>query len=203
MLKIKANFNRKEERIYAQDCVVEKVIELSGEQFDAFSNNLLADRDFIKNNRELMYYDADGAAHCLLVIGEGRENGVLTQAEGYGYPRYTALVPHARSILTLGRYPALAGLCQKLTDMADYIVREGVKLKPGDTCTFVSMDDLEAMSGIDVARNTAIVSALCDMLGDRPEIADWEIDRNEFIITPQAPTLEQGSEQEHGPMMGM
>ena len=205
MLKLKTAFHCKDDKIHARNCVVEKVVELSGGAFDAFSNNLMGYRDFIKDNRDLMYFNKDGTAHCLLVTGEGREDGILVQAEGYGYARYTALVPHAHSILAMDRYPALAGLCQKLTDMADYIVEEGMKLKPGDTCTFVRMDDLEAMSGVDVARNTAIVSTLSGMLNDRPEIADWEIDKNEFIITPQAPALEQSSEHEqepeHGPKM--
>jgi len=40
MLQTKADFRCKEPAIEARDCVVGKVIRLSGEEFDYFSNNL-------------------------------------------------------------------------------------------------------------------------------------------------------------------
>jgi len=203
MLNLKADLHFKERTIRAKNCIVEKTIELSGEQFDLFSQGLLRDWDFIKENTHLMRFGRDGAYHCLLVIGEGRQDGILVQSEGYDYARYAGHVPHVHSIIAMDRYPALAGLCRKLTEMADYIVEEGMKPAPGEGRAFISMDDLEAMSGINVAYNGTIVSTLSDMLGDRPEIADWEIDKNEFIITPKAPAMEQSPEPEPGPMMGM
>ena len=203
MLNLKADLHCKDNKIYAKNCVVEKVVQLPGVEFDAFSRDLMAYRDFIKDNRDLMYSDGDGTQHCLLVTGEGRADGIFVQAEGYDYARYAGHVPHVHSIIAMDRYPALAELCRKLSEMADHIVAEGMKPDPGEDRAFVSMDDLEAMSGIDVAYNGTIVSTLSDMLGDRPEIADWEIDKNEFIITPMALAMEQSSEPEPEPMMGM
>ena len=196
MLKINADLHCKEDKIHARSCVVEKVIALSGGQFDAFSRNLFGHHDFIKEHRDLMHFDNDSTAHCLLVVGQGREDGVIIQAEGYDYSRYSAHVPNVHSILAMDRYPALGELCRKLTEMADSIVEQGMKPEPGENRAFVSMDDLEEMSGIDVAYNNAIVSTLSGMLNDRPEIADFEIDKNEFIITPAAPDLEQSPDQE-------
>ena len=69
--------------------IIEKEIELSTDEFLYFSNNLLDDYSFIKENIELMHVDKKRIWHCLLVCESGSRNGILVQAEGYNYPRYT------------------------------------------------------------------------------------------------------------------
>jgi len=196
MLKINADLQFKDSVIRTKDCVVEKIIELTGEQFDLFSKGLLKDQGFIKENNHLMRFGEDGAYHCLLVTGEGRDDGILIQSEGSDYARYSSHIPHVHSVIAMDRYPALGNLCRKMTEMADYIVAEGVKPDPGEDRAFVSMDDLEEMSGIDVAYNNSIVTTLMEMVAERPEVADLEIVKSEFVITPAAPDLEQSPEQE-------
>ena len=63
---------------------IEKVIELTKEEFEEFKNNLLADRDFIKDNKEISYF---------LVKEKGANNkeGIIVDTEGYDYPRYTGV----------------------------------------------------------------------------------------------------------------
>lgn len=89
---MRAEFNRKEPWVKAKECVIEKVIRLSAEEYAAFTQSLLHDYDFIEENRELMG-EKDGVWHCLLVTGEGMEEGVLVQSEGASYARYSSFVP--------------------------------------------------------------------------------------------------------------
>lgn len=60
-------------------------MELSAAQFDYFSKNLLSDYDFLLTNIDCMYQDGDGVSHCLLVLGEGRDDGIIVNSEGSAY----------------------------------------------------------------------------------------------------------------------
>lgn len=71
--------------------IIEKQVELETEAFQTFSNNLLTDYDFVKDNLELMYKDKNGIYHCLLVKEKNSTGGILTESEGHRYPRYTAI----------------------------------------------------------------------------------------------------------------
>ena len=64
MLITRAAFYFKHKFIYTENCVVEKTIQLSGEQFDYFSANLLKDYDFIKDNKSLMRFGENDTFHC-------------------------------------------------------------------------------------------------------------------------------------------
>jgi len=203
MLKLIADLHFKNKYIISSNCVVEKTIRLSGEQFDQFSVNLLKDWDFIKENNDAMHIDKNGAYHCLLVIGERRENGILVQSEGHDYARYAAYVPHVHSIVALNRYPAFSRLCQRLEAMADYLVTEA--MQSSENPVVVNMDELDEKFGLDVARNRAIVSTLTDMLNDHPNISDWELNGKEFVITPAPEMAEtvQAPEQDAAQTMSM
>ena len=87
MLNIKAVFRRKDTAIEATDCVVDKIVRLSGTEFDLFSRNLLRDWDFIRDSNIDTVVDAEGRYHCLLVVGEGRRDGLAraghVQAAGH------------------------------------------------------------------------------------------------------------------------
>ncbi len=204
-MKFKAELHSRNRYTLPKDCVIEITITLPGDEFEDFSNDLLKARDFIRENRSSMYLDGEGAHHCLLVMGEGHKDGVLVESEGRNFAAYAGHVPDAKALLTANRYPSLAEFTGKLVTMADHIAAAAANIKPGETRTVVSMDELESIAGFDVVYNTAIVSALQGMMNDRPEIADWEIDKNEFILYP-APAMAgpgQAAEPEPGQTIGM
>ena len=70
--------------------VIEKVITLTADEFNAFANDLLADQDFIRDNKDLMHMDDDFTCHCILVKTQGANDGVLIESEGYSGARYSA-----------------------------------------------------------------------------------------------------------------
>ena len=76
-----------------------KVIELPSQRFQQFSRALLADYDFIAENKNSIRHD-DDARHCLLILDAEGKDGFLVDPQGYNYARYSAFVPNARSLLT-------------------------------------------------------------------------------------------------------
>ena len=76
-----------------------KVIELPSQRFQQFSRALLADYDFIAENKNAIRHD-DDSRHCLLILDAEGKDGFLVDPQGYNYARYSAFVPNARSLLT-------------------------------------------------------------------------------------------------------
>ena len=54
--------------------------------------------------------------HCLLVTGEGMEDGVLVESEGSSYARYSAFVPSVKEIME--QYQAMQETQADAMDMA-------------------------------------------------------------------------------------
>ena len=73
---------------------VEKVVELSEEDFNLFQESLYEYYEFLYENGGFMYFDdQDRCAHSLLVTTPECKTGILVQAEGFPYVRYGAYVP--------------------------------------------------------------------------------------------------------------
>ena len=96
---IQAELKRKQSEYKGEACAVDKVIELPAQRFQQFSRALLADYDFIAENKNAIQHDGD-ARHCLLILDADGTNGFLVDPQGYNYARYSAFVPNARSLLT-------------------------------------------------------------------------------------------------------
>ena len=97
---IQAELRRKQSEYEGEACSVDKVIELPAQRFKQFSRALLADYDFIAENKNAVRHD-EAARHCLLILNAEGKDGFLVDPQGYNYARYSAFVPNARSLLTL------------------------------------------------------------------------------------------------------
>ncbi len=96
---IRAELKCKQAGCEADPCAVDKVIELPSPRFQQFSRALLADYDFIAENKNAIRHD-DDSRHCLLILDAEGKDGFLVDPQGYNYARYSAFVPNARSLLT-------------------------------------------------------------------------------------------------------
>ena len=96
---IQAELRRKQSEYEGEACSVDKVIELPAQRFQQFSRALLADYDFIAENKNAIRHD-DDARHCLLILDAEGMDGFLVDPQGHNYARYSAFVPNARSLLT-------------------------------------------------------------------------------------------------------
>ena len=96
---IQAELRRKQSEYEGESCAVDKVIALPSQRFQQFSRALLADYDFIAENKNAIRHD-DDARHCLLILDAEGMDGFLVDPQGYNYARYSAFIPNARSLLT-------------------------------------------------------------------------------------------------------
>lgn len=92
-MKVKFETNTCKEQIVPQDdYVIEKVVELSQRQFNKFLDDMLGDYDFIKKHKDLMYTDSNNVWHAILVTTKELDYGILVQADGSSYARYSAFI---------------------------------------------------------------------------------------------------------------
>ena len=96
---IQAELKCKQTGCEADPCAVDKVIELPSLRFQQFSRALLADYDFIAENKDAIRHD-EATRHCLLILDAEGKDGLLVDPQGHNYARYSAFVPNARSLLT-------------------------------------------------------------------------------------------------------
>ena len=97
-MNFKARFERKASAPEVTDADIVAVVTLGKAQFAWFSERLLDDYDFIADYAKETYDDGE-RKHCLLVLGEGEDDGILVCSEGSFYARYSAYLPKARQIL--------------------------------------------------------------------------------------------------------
>ena len=111
-MKFKANPIYKPSNFQMDVWQVEKLVELPALEFDALVTTPLADHPVIAENKKYMFSNG-GTLHGLLVLGEGRRDGVLVMSEkGYDFVRYGAYATGARISSTLkwsGRRISLFG----------------------------------------------------------------------------------------------
>ncbi len=194
MLKTRAAFYFKHKYIYTENCVVEKTIRLSGEQFDLFSANLLKDYDFIKDNKALMRFGENDTFHCLLVTGEGRGGGILVHSDGRDYARHVAFINDVQA-LEAAQSPSLKQLNGTLSAFADYLAKEYLTLLKYDDRAALYLSGQASDFDIDVSYSGTLREAIIEMVGERLDghNLDMEYDNCDLIVT-RAPAM-AGPEQ--------
>ena len=190
-MKINIPFRRKDSEIETSPCVVEKTVELSADLFDHFSQNLLNDYDFILENTDHMYQDNNGVSHCLLVLGEGRDDGIIVESEGSAYARYSAFVPNARQLWLLEQYQSLNEFGNEMCRLADKYVQKA--LNGQLDCQYrIDFDELRNLC----RHNEFNDDLFMDMLSERAEIDDVEFLDDGCTVTISEPHLRQENEED-------
>lgn len=157
-MKFKANLIYKPANFQMDDCRIEKAVELSYEDFCRLKITPLEDQPFLKEYRDCMY-SRDGVAHCLLALGRGSNDGVLIEAEGYGYPRYAAYIPGMRDVVRA-----------EMNRAAEFLVRQGAE-QSTSACWSVPFGELKDRFGLNIQLGNGLDSLLRAALKDRSEVA--------------------------------
>lgn len=119
MRTVYTHFRRKEPYVDVEPCAIEKVVELSAEEFSSFCRDLTERYDFIHECADDLYQDGNGINHCLLVLGAGSRDGVLVRSEGCDWARYHAYLPNARQMVEMDRYPSLEEYNRQAVDLVE------------------------------------------------------------------------------------
>lgn len=159
-----ANMRRKESEFLIYDCVIEKVVVLPETEYRHFLSDMLKSQDFIRENVDIMYAEhlGDGRymEHCLLVMGEESEDGVMVQSEGADYARYASYQPNVRSYLK-----------EQIQKVAEGILA-GQFSKPMDGVWMIGWDDIKEHFDVSVSQTNGIGEMLVAELSQREEVAE-------------------------------
>ena len=198
-MQARAIFRRKEVCFEPSECEIEKVIHLSDSDFARFQQTLLDNYDFLREHADMMRVE-DGVTHCLLVVGESFEDGILVNSEGSDYARYAAYFPNAKSfLLTQGQTqqvvqteapavaaPAVTGISptllaygEKMGKIIDKAILEALECHDGSTY-MLSLTEIRDANKFVLFDEEMFM----DMLKERPEIAEMEGgDLGDILIT--------------------
>ena len=161
-MRMKANYVEKPSNFIMDDWQIEKVVELSHEEFSALKIAPCQPQPFITENKNCMFHK-DGIIHGLLALGQGGHDGILIDAEGYDYARIAAYVPGARDIVNAELDRTVVRIVQKATEHTS------------DGNWQVSFDTLEDQFGLNVQVGNGLDSMLRAALKRRPEVASVDM----------------------------
>ena len=191
-MQARAIFRRKEVCFEPSECEIEKVIHLSDSDFARFQQTLLDNYDFLHENADLMRVE-DGVTHCLLVVGETFEDGILVNSEGSDYARYAAYFPNAKSyLLTQGQTQkveqtkapveaaspsvvggvsaALLAYGEKMKKILDHVIDQALD-DHDQSAYIISLPQVRETFDNDIIDDDLFTA----MLRERPEIVDMDV----------------------------
>ena len=140
---------------------VDKVVDIPNTQFAAFLMSPLDSHDFIRHN-SVEPHQGTGHDHCLLVLGEGRTDGVLVQC-GDGRAVYSAYVTGARDVVQA-----------RLDRVADFIISQGTQ-RTASGSWYVYCEELDEKFGVVIQEGNGLDAILKETLERRPEVAQVDI----------------------------
>lgn len=175
---LNATMRRKDSEVETEACRVEKVITLSDDDYHFFTRNMLEDYDFLRDNRHMMGHSDDGIRHCLLVISESGDDGILVDAQGSSYARFSAHVPHARQLLEHDQYASLAEFNDRMRETVDRCVELALH-RQSDGNFYIPRSMLPNQNDSPWFQ----YELLGEMLSERPEIESVETMSDEILVS--------------------
>ena len=168
---VKVPLMRKAPELETKDCFIAAVVELERQEFRYFKKHLLEEYDFIANHAQEMKCGPDGVHHCLLVLGEGENDGILVDSEGANYARYSASFPYARDAIFLYDNPVMKDHLQEMVELTEKIKKQALACQQ-DGRYRIHLPDW------DVGENDVKAQSLiAEMLSDSPEfmfVENWD-----------------------------
>ena len=161
-MKIRAEMGRQRAPLCPPEYQVDKVVDIPNTQFAALLMRPLDSHDFIRRNR-VEPHQGTGHDHCLLVLGEGRTDGVLVQCGSDGRAAYSAYVAGARDVVQA-----------RLDRVVDFIVSQGTQ-RTASGSWYVYCEELDEKFGVAIQEGNGLDAMLRDTLERRPEVAQVNI----------------------------
>lgn len=152
------------DEIRTDEYKVEAVVVLDAEEFEDFRRRLFVARDFIADNRDYMYLDQNGISHCLLVLGEGKPDGILVDSGLSQHAKFTSFLPNAADFME-----------KQIQMMADEILSGNENA--------IDFKTISAKFDVTVTAENGIGKMLIDELRGRNKLVDVEVTHNSIELT--------------------
>ena len=166
-----ASFQKARSGMLTNICEIEKVVELTDEVYERFSQNLTVSSELLSQESDRFRVDEHGIARCLLVMAEGRQDGTLVLTEGYDYARHTAHLPNARQFLKMEQSFRLAEFVDRMHSLTNQFVADAIDRQVEGEYK-VSLAPIRNK----VVNDSFSASLFMEMLSERPEIAEVDYD---------------------------
>ena len=151
------------DEIRTDECKIEAVVVLDAEEFENFRRRLFVARDFIADNHDYMYLDRNGISHCLLVLGEGQQDGILVDSGLSQHAKFTSFLPNAVDFMK-----------KQIQMMADELLR--------NVETEIDFKSISDKFDVTVSADNGIGQMLIDELRGRNELANVEVTQNSIDL---------------------
>ena len=172
---LNANMICKSSGFRPQKCTVEKVIEVSGAEFQHFIEAPTLRNYYLPQYKKLMGF-YDDAYHVVLFVNEENGDGILVNSEGADYARYSQYIPNAREIIQ--RHEQTAAL-DNLKIHMDCCIDRWLKQNASENEFGIPLTDL-----IDDSNLAEIfVDYASEMLYGDPRIEYCELTQNSIEVT--------------------
>jgi len=170
-MRTNARLERKENELKTQQCQIDRIVELSHEEYLEFSRKLLSDYEFIWDYKDEMYIDKEGISHCLLVLAKDITDGLLIESEGASYCRYAGILPNANLFVDT-----------HIKKVADFVVQEGLNnVKNG--ISSVNFNEIYKYFHTTITPNNGIGERLFKEIQGRQEVSQCIANEDSFEMT--------------------
>lgn len=151
-----------QEFIKPQACTIDDIVDLPTPEYISLMENLMQAKEcFIKRLNANPWQGE--YKRCLLVLGIGREDGILVDPQGSPYPKRVSFIPNARTILS-----------NHIKQLADYAVSEGTEHSE-DARWETSYEELYNHFGANITKDNGNCKMLVKELQRRKEIDELTV----------------------------
>lgn len=171
--------------IHPQACTVDDVIDLPIPEYLSLMEDLMQEKKYFLDRQKGNPWQGQNK-RCLLVLGIGREDGILVDTQGSPYPMMTAFIPNARTIMQ-----------SHINQLADYAVNEGTGHSE-DTKWETSYEELYNHFGANLTAENGNCKMLVKELQRRKEIDELTVTKDgiEVVYKPEyCKNLQEGERQ--------
>lgn len=142
-------------------CIVERVIEMPSDEYKSLCHDPAWGCDKVEANSDAMYIDEDKTFHCLLILDENGNDGILASDNGYMVD--TANIPNARQLVMLDKYPSLEEYVKRMAAVAeDVVLKAKEKLAEGHREYEIDIEDYYEY-GVPNINLALLENMLCDI----------------------------------------
>mgnify|MGYP001862874697 FL=1 len=142
----------------------------------SFCQEPWASHSFLKEQQEDITVK-DGVWHSLLVLGEGKQDGVLVSTDIADRSVYASYLPYARQIYLLDQYPALAAFNETMGRISRSYVQKAIEGQQNGLYRILKYDLLESLEA-----GGSKWELMLKMLKNRPELSYLEYMDEELFI---------------------
>ena len=172
---LNANMICKADRFVPKKCAVEKVIEVSHEEFRHFIENPTGRNYYLPQYKDLMGF-YDGSFHCVLFVDDKSGDGLLINSEGADYARYSQYIPNAREIIQ--RHEQTAALDNLKTHM-DACIDKWLEQNENKSKFEIPLTDIADESNF----AESLVEHVSERICSDPRIEACELTHNAIEVT--------------------